>query len=610
MDRIFIDTQEKLIKNLPYILNIKKCSLDTETSGLDCFINRLLLLQIGTLEKAFIIDVTKVNILPLKKWLENPNIYKVGVNLVFDYKFLKHYGIEPEGLVDIMLIEQILLAGIVKPNTKGYFSLEALSKKYLDTVISKKERATFVNHVGEFTQEQLDYAFNDVLYPLLILEKQKPIITQHELSKIVLLENKVIPCFGDMEYNGFYLNASLWETLLEKTKEELYVAEKKLDNIFKKDIELTLFGTPNINYSSDLQLKEALKKIGHPLGSTGHSILLESLPQFLYEPIINYRTLEKAVDSFGENYLKFIHPKTNRLHFRIHQIGADSGRSSTSNPSMQNIKQDSNYRHCFTSQSEETLISQIDFSGQELRISAQKYKEPMWMEILNKQESLHVYMGTLLFGTEVNKKTNPALYKITKNLDFSMSYLGGPSKVMGFFKEAGLECDFIKAQEVVNLFAKIAPKVFYGARNEGVQTVINGYASCLLGRKRFFNVPKGYRVLNFEGKLKVIPVDKADEKLSSILHKIQREGANHIIQSTGASMLKLSLFYNREELKLRGYKNCDVHVVHDEIISEVPKDYVQEYHEITKKAMLKAEQEILPDLVPEVEGSVGKCWTK
>jgi len=609
---VFIDTQEKFERVLPEIFALKRVGFDTETTGLDPHRDKLLLVQVGDLTKQYIIDARKVNINPLKNWLEDDKIIKHGSNLVFDYKFLKAIGIEPEGLVDSYLMEKILNNGLVPFTTKGYFSLEGMANKYLNVKLDKTTQQEFINHSGFFTKKQIEYAADDVIYPILIANEQKKWIVYHGLEKIVNLENKVIPAYGDMNFNGFYLNRDKWKHTLEETKLKLVHSREELDKLFTKVTNKNLFGESVENYGSQEQLKSLLKSVGYNLSDTMQQTLLSSLPEKYYKPIIDYRVNCKAVDSFGENYLDFINPRTGRIHCDLFQIGAVSGRNATGKPNLQNIKNESNYRECFTAQKEDSALITFDYAGQELRIAAQVTQEPIWIKLMNSNENVHLWMAeNVIFNKKVDKKLpngfpNPE-YNTVKAINFSIAYGAGINKIMMFHTENNMACTPDRAYEILNAVEAKCPKMFKGVRNIGADTVINGYSTTILGRKRWFNLPP-YTVKSYNGIKKIYAKSDNDEE-KRLLNNAVREGMNHRIQGTGIEMLKLSLIYLRNECKLSGYPNRITHVVHDEEIQEAPIVDQDFYFNACKNSMLKAEQELLPDINPEVEGKIGKMWS-
>ena len=64
-------------------------SVDTETTGLDYTIDRVILFQIGNEEKQFLIETRGHDIQELKEILESKSITKIFHNAKFDVNFIR-----------------------------------------------------------------------------------------------------------------------------------------------------------------------------------------------------------------------------------------------------------------------------------------------------------------------------------------------------------------------------------------------------------------------------------------------------------------------------------------------------------------------------------------
>jgi len=84
-----------------YLKNKEVLSLDIETTrkyngkygdkeGLDPYLSKIVMLQIGDKNTQFVIDVRTVDIKLLYPVLVNPNVLLVGQNIKFEYKHLLH----------------------------------------------------------------------------------------------------------------------------------------------------------------------------------------------------------------------------------------------------------------------------------------------------------------------------------------------------------------------------------------------------------------------------------------------------------------------------------------------------------------------------------------
>ena len=128
---------------ISYLKDKEVIGLDIETSrkyrkgtypetiykpGLDPYLSRVVMLQIGDLEHRFVIDTRTPDIEPLREILENHEITKVGHNLKFEAShLLVSFGIRLKGVWDTMLCEMNLTNGL----PYGYTLLD-LAQRYFD----------------------------------------------------------------------------------------------------------------------------------------------------------------------------------------------------------------------------------------------------------------------------------------------------------------------------------------------------------------------------------------------------------------------------------------------------------------------------------------------
>jgi DNA polymerase I-like protein with 3'-5' exonuclease and polymerase domains len=81
----------------------------------------------------------------------------------------------------------------------------------------------------------------------------------------------------------------------------------------------------------------------------------------------------------------------------MNQIGAATGRTSSSAPNLQNIPHGSEYRLCFKSRPGYKLVT-VDMSGAELRIMAELSGEPSWVDAFNNGWDVHSIGAEMMYG--------------------------------------------------------------------------------------------------------------------------------------------------------------------------------------------------------------------
>jgi len=225
--------------------------------GLNPYVSRIIMVQIGDLENQYIIDARVIDLQSLKEILEDKDILKVLHNAKFEGNFFLSIGIKIVNVWDTFLCEKVLYNGL-----KLSYSLASLMKRYLgiepveqldlfnqvdedveDDVlldeldlleykpekiyVDKSTRLQFVN-IGDapFTIKQIEYGAEDIIAPLKIYEIQKQgRYIKDEFSKDILylpingfnLQNKFTQILAAIEYEGMEFNSLEWLKLAEKS---------------------------------------------------------------------------------------------------------------------------------------------------------------------------------------------------------------------------------------------------------------------------------------------------------------------------------------------------------------------------------------------------------
>lgn len=401
-----------------YLKNKKVISVDIETTrkfngkygkreGLDPYLSKIVMFQIGDLERQYVIDYRCIDINPLKEILESNSIVKVGHNIKFEYKHILHNnGIKLNNVYDTMIVEQILFSGY-----SPKLGLKDLNEKYLDIEVDKATRLEFLDIKDKpFNKRQIIYGAEDILYPLRIKEFQDIDIIKKELSKCVSLEMLFLQTLGDIEYKGINFNKDIWEATYNKNKEKYskllidldnYVLENFNDTIFvDKQLDLFTDGLKcAINWGSSKQVISFFKYLGicpqevskstKILSYTVNAKVVKASLKTMNKDIDNvyknlldiyleYKELEQSCTTFGVAFFKYINPITNRLHSNYKQI-LNTGRISSSNPNLQNIPSNDDFRRAFDSPEGYKIVN-ADYSGQENICLANTSMDP---DILN-----------------------------------------------------------------------------------------------------------------------------------------------------------------------------------------------------------------------------------
>ena len=585
---MFIERDEDAARIAPELESMPILCVDTETTGLDPFTSELLLLQVGDLKQQYVIDARKCSLEPLRPVLESLKP-KVLHNAKFDYKMLKSLaGIRMENVVDTMLIEQTILNG---KKADGGYSLAAAYQRYFDKEISKEAQSSFINHTGDFSKEQIEYARLDVLYPLEMLYQQMPQVRRERLEHTVKLECLAVPAIADIELNGVAIDKERWLRISQQAQEEALRVRGDLDKQFEEYLSQNqqgqLFADPKavqtLNYDSDQQLKDALESLGIKVENTDKWTLTR-LEHPVSDMILEYRQHQKVVSTYGETFLEYIHPKTGRIHCDFRQMGAESGRLSCTKPNLQNIPSDSEFRSCFIAGEARKMIT-ADYSGCELRILAEMSQDPEFLRAFKNNEDLHSLVATMMFDKPVSKYENPELRQKAKAVNFGLAY--GMS-ARGLANQIG--CGDDEAEELLKKYFNAFPSIKSFLERSAAMAVSRGYSTTIGGRRRHFDVS------NMEDRKK--------------RGQVERQGKNSPIQGANADMIKLALYELRRGFHERRIDAQLVNTVHDEIVVECAEEIVEETQEMMERIMRAAGGYYVKSIPVDVESAVADCWSK
>ncbi|HYG82196.1 MAG TPA: DNA polymerase [Pyrinomonadaceae bacterium] len=357
-DYQLITTPEELRSAVEELKRHAVLGFDTETTDLDPYRGRLRLVQLAAPDGVRIIDLDRFAdgdlkngeaLRPLRELLAAARPVKIAHNTKFDSKWAKHaLGVEIGGLFDTLLASQLVSAGDMDER----HGLEAVVARHLGETIDKAERLS--DWGGELSEAQLEYAARDaaVLPPLRekLIEKLKA----DALLRCAQLEFECVLPVASLELAGIYLDKERWrEQLAVVEKKRAMLAEELQVMLAEESSQGSLFGGPtrlDINLDSHVQLTKALKRIGiKDLPDSTRNWKLQPLAEKYPEikKLLEYRTVQKALTSYGENILEEINPVTGRIHANFHQIGAPTGRFACTAPNVQQVPHSIEYRRCF-----------------------------------------------------------------------------------------------------------------------------------------------------------------------------------------------------------------------------------------------------------------------
>ncbi len=397
--------KERLDELLELAYKYKNVALDTETTGLDMhqdFITDVIITIGGdeptygynyfiptrhvTIDGQFIPGQLSMDYVveKLKPMLEDPAITKDMYNDYFDEVMLwASCDVTLRGVYDLTWRPNNqktpenwsggwdgLIAGKILNENEQSHKMKDIYRKYLhekepNPQIKALGVDTFEEQFGKIKFYRVPlkvatcYGAKDGYMTRRIKEFQKPYIdTTGRLREVFYnIEMPLIPVLVDMRKEGISVDAQFAKQLeVELTQER------------EREHTVIMETLGNINLNSPKQLSKALfDDLGLPdleNGSTKAAVL-EELAEMGYavaESLINYKKKEKLISTYLVGLPEIISKRTGRVHCHFNQLGARTGRFSSSSPNLQNIPAKfKKIRKIFTARPGNILIS-CDYS--------------------------------------------------------------------------------------------------------------------------------------------------------------------------------------------------------------------------------------------------------
>lgn len=620
---VYITDTAGVAKILPELMARKIWGVDTETTGLDCLVDKVILAQFGYRDKQFLVDTRTASLEPLRPFFDSAEHMKILHYAKFDYKMFKgSCGLELEGIRCTFNTEKVIQAGRMR---RGFGLADVLQRR-LGIEMDKELQKSFINHKGPFSTAQLEYAADDVINLEDLFRHQCTEAHKDGVGRTVALESDVVAAFGDMEYDGMILDVPGWRKILDDNIIAQAQAKNELDQNSLQYVDLDLFGEVAINYASSDQVKDLLNMMGIKVpvrdSRSGKEVMqkithtdAKSLKRVSHLPVVKllgkWRSYNVLINTFGEPYIKALHPVTGRLHPDFDQLGTETGRPSAGDSDVNplNIPRDNRYRHCFTGDPDEVVESD-DYSGCESRILAEISGDPRLIEIFRLGLDIHCSVASDLYGFEVLKSGPTSKYRTpAKSLNFGMAYGLGIGKLHEELNGSGFPSTFDESRALYNKYCtKFATAVDF-LRAKGREGREQGYLTNLDGRRRYWNKPNPDEIDKQTGKPR-FPAGIRDPFYQGILAKIEREGGNFVIQSVNVDITKTAQVGIRNFRKKNNVKTHFVNAIYDEIVTRTKKEQSEEFHAHKLRIMREAAEIWLKKVPMVVDGAVHTYWTK
>lgn len=460
------------------------------------------------------------------------------------------------------------------------------------------------NNIGEAPiGPTADYCGRDTLANLFLFEEFYPKLKDNRIYK---LEKETLPAMLWLRRSGVLVDKEFFTEEQKRLEEEL----ESLKKVVEVQVSEQAGEKINFNVNSSQQLGNVLFKVLNiptksytPTNqySTNKGVLSSLKWKYpIVRNIISYKEVKKRATTYYKNYLPFIQ-SDGRIHASYNQTGVPGGRTSCSDPNLQNIPREkswdiyykrgdypkilSNMRRGFTVPEGSSMLA-FDFSQLEARVAAGITKEPILLEAFRKGIDYHTKTASLVFGTPVESVTKEQRY-LGKTINFALSYGMGVRKF--FFKlQEEVDVSYARAKEMRQRYLDSYPQMFREAEMIARNAQRCHFVHTLWGRK-----------------VTIFGFAQGDERSQQ---EAKREAYNQEIQGTAADVAKRGMVQLYRMVK----KDYGLDVVkyilfnHDEYDFEVPKEV--ELSEFVSKVRKCVDLSIegFPELF--VEAKRGSDW--
>jgi len=580
IDVKIIDTSEKLADLVKELNKAKVISFDTETTSTEEMTAEIVGISLAIKEgEGYYIPLghragtnlpLEQVISALKPPLTNPKIGKIAHNAKYDYIVLARQGLQVSPLTfDTMLAEFIIDPASHSLGLKNLaFVKLGEEMTHIEELIGKGKKQITMDQVS--IEAAAPYAVADAEVTLRLMPIQIEGLQRVNGEKLLYeIDLPLTPVLADMEMTGISLDLPFFEETSKRLEKRMSEIEKQVFESVGK----------SFNLNSTQQLSDVLFKdlgleppdrgnktaSGHFSTSAGVLDLLRG-KHSVVDLILEHRELSKLKSTYVDALQAALNSETGCVHTSYSQIGAVTGRLSSSDPNLQNIpirtEEGRRLRHGFVASKGNVLLS-VDYSQIELRLVAHMAQDENMLAAFRAGEDIHATTAAAIYGISQEKVTK-AMRRHAKAINFGLIY--GMS-VFGLTRTT--ELTLAEAETFVKAYFQKFPgikKYLDGIRKQAAQ---QGYVETLLGRRRYFPA------LQSKGNVQV-------------KNREEREAINAPVQGTAADIIKIAMLNIPPALKEAGLKAKMLLQVHDELVFECPKNQLKETARVVQQVMENA----------------------
>jgi len=520
----------------------------------------------------------------LRPLLEDPARAKIGQNGKYDLHVLRRHGIDVAGYRDDTLLQSFVLNA-----TATRHDMDSLARHYLGYATVKYEDvagkgAKQVSFAQVALADALRYAAEDADITLRLHRVLRPqLAAVPELERVYTqIEMPLVPVLARIEANGVAIDvdelrrqsADLSARMLAAQQQATELAGHAFNLDSPKQLQAVLF--------DELGLP-ALVKTPKGAPSTNEEALEAIADQHeLPRVILEYRGLAKLRSTYTDKLPEMVNPDTGRVHTNYHQVGAATGRMSSSDPNLQNIpvrtSDGRRIREAFIAAPGHKIVA-FDYSQVELRIMAHLSADPALIAAFQAGADIHRATAAEVFGVAL-EQVSADQRRAAKAINFGLIYGMG---AFGLARSLGVSRP--EAQDYISLYFARYPGVHAFMERMRAQAREQGYVETLFGRRLY---------------LADIHARNANLRAGA-----ERAAINAPMQGTAADIIKRAMTQVDAWLAGQDGQARMIMQVHDELVFECDEGFVPALREAVTGLMAGAAHLSVPLLV---DCGVGDNW--
>lgn len=520
----------------------------------------------------------------LRAWLEDAGAAKAGHNLKYDIQVLRRAGLTVRGAA----YDSMLASFVTDPSRRSH-GIDALALEFLGVRMTQ-----FTELVGKGKAEipfaevpvarAAAYCGADAATVLALREHLDPLVEAAGVRALLdELELPLVAVLTDMEWDGIAIDAEHFARLARELAHDLEALDADIRRVA---------GEPGLNINSPKQLAEVLfTKLELPVvkrtktGPSTDAEVLETLAADGHELpslILGYRELQKLKSTYVDVLPTKVNRTTGRIHTSFNQVGAQTGRLSSTDPNLQNIpvrtpRGEAIRRGFVPARGWKFVVA--DYSQIELRLMAHLSGDAAFVQAFREGGDIHRQTAAVIFGAAPDAVT-PEMRARAKTINFGTIYGQGP---FALAKQLGITQDEAK-QFISDYFTRFSGvRAFLDRQVELARE--QGYVETLFGRRRY--IPE-IRDRNF-----------------NIRAFAERTAQNTPLQGSAADLIKRAMIRIHDAFPAAGLRARLLLQVHDELVVEAPADEAERAAALVVEHMEGAAELSVP-LVATV--GIGDNW--